>query len=148
VMYLSNCDLATPGSPIKQTLISPRTRRESASWERTQTCTLDSPTRSPPRSTGTRITGITHQADVDISSNLHPVSDRFRHSSDEQQEQCLFHILVPVDLGGDRVGESRVQPYTGFKAIRAGLLQDTFLEAMHVHQLKKQYLGVVPHGSP
>ncbi|KAK4687318.1 DNA replication licensing factor MCM7, partial [Tremellales sp. Uapishka_1] len=30
-------------------------------------------------------------------------------------------------------------PYTGFKAIRAGLLQDTFLEAMHIHQLKKQY---------
>ncbi|WWD21313.1 hypothetical protein CI109_105797 [Kwoniella shandongensis] len=30
-------------------------------------------------------------------------------------------------------------PYTGFRAIRAGLLQDTFLEAMHVHQLKKQY---------
>ncbi|WWC72895.1 uncharacterized protein I206_106859 [Kwoniella pini CBS 10737] len=30
-------------------------------------------------------------------------------------------------------------PYTGFRAIRAGLLQDTFLEAMNVHQLKKQY---------
>lgn len=30
-------------------------------------------------------------------------------------------------------------PYTGFRAMRAGLLQDTFLEAMHVHQLKKQY---------
>ncbi|WVR08871.1 hypothetical protein IAU60_005930 [Kwoniella sp. DSM 27419] len=30
-------------------------------------------------------------------------------------------------------------PYTGFRAIRAGLLQDTFLEAMNVRQLKKQY---------
>jgi DNA replication licensing factor MCM7 len=30
-------------------------------------------------------------------------------------------------------------PYTGFRAMRAGLLQDTFLEAMHIHQLKKQY---------
>jgi DNA replication licensing factor MCM7 len=30
-------------------------------------------------------------------------------------------------------------PYTGFRAIRAGLLQDTFLESMYVHQLKKQY---------
>lgn len=30
-------------------------------------------------------------------------------------------------------------PYTGFKAIRAGLLTDTYLEAQHVHQLKKQY---------
>ncbi|CAA7271618.1 unnamed protein product [Cyclocybe aegerita] len=30
-------------------------------------------------------------------------------------------------------------PYTGFQAIRAGLLTDTYLEAHHVHQLKKQY---------
>lgn len=30
-------------------------------------------------------------------------------------------------------------PYTGFQAIRAGLLTDTFLEAHHIHQLKKQY---------
>ncbi|PWN51039.1 putative DNA replication licensing factor [Violaceomyces palustris] len=30
-------------------------------------------------------------------------------------------------------------PYSGFKAIRAGLLTDTYLEAQNVHQLKKQY---------
>jgi len=30
-------------------------------------------------------------------------------------------------------------PYTGFQAIRAGLLTDTYLESHHVHQLKKQY---------
>ncbi|KAH9483929.1 DNA replication licensing factor mcm7 [Psilocybe cubensis] len=30
-------------------------------------------------------------------------------------------------------------PYTGFQAIRAGLLTDTYLEAHHVYQLKKQY---------
>lgn len=30
-------------------------------------------------------------------------------------------------------------PYTGFQAIRAGLLTDTFLEAHHVEQLKQQY---------
>ncbi|KDQ17909.1 hypothetical protein BOTBODRAFT_52737 [Botryobasidium botryosum FD-172 SS1] len=30
-------------------------------------------------------------------------------------------------------------PYTGFQAIRAGLLTDTYLETHHVHQLKKQY---------
>ncbi|PPR01493.1 hypothetical protein CVT26_015116 [Gymnopilus dilepis] len=30
-------------------------------------------------------------------------------------------------------------PYTGFQAIRAGLLTDTYLEAHYVHQLKKQY---------
>lgn len=30
-------------------------------------------------------------------------------------------------------------PYTGYQAIRAGLLTDTFLEAHYVNQLKKQY---------
>src|SRR4051794_29044958 len=30
-------------------------------------------------------------------------------------------------------------PYSGFQAIRAGLLTDTYLEVHHVHQLKKQY---------
>ncbi|KAI8908195.1 MCM2/3/5 family-domain-containing protein [Powellomyces hirtus] len=30
-------------------------------------------------------------------------------------------------------------PYTGFKALRAGLITDTYLEAHHVHQMKKQY---------
>jgi len=30
-------------------------------------------------------------------------------------------------------------PYTGFQAIRAGLLTDTYIEAHDVHQLKKQY---------
>jgi DNA replication licensing factor MCM7 len=30
-------------------------------------------------------------------------------------------------------------PYTGFKALRAGLITDTFLEAHHVVQLKRQY---------
>ncbi|KIJ27820.1 hypothetical protein M422DRAFT_270920 [Sphaerobolus stellatus SS14] len=30
-------------------------------------------------------------------------------------------------------------PYTGFQAVRAGLLTDTYLEANHIHQLKKQY---------
>jgi DNA replication licensing factor MCM7 len=37
-------------------------------------------------------------------------------------------------------------PYTGFQAIRAGLLTDTYLEAHYIHQLKKQYseLEVTP----
>jgi len=30
-------------------------------------------------------------------------------------------------------------PYTGFRAIRAGLLADTYLEAMWIEQLKKKY---------
>ncbi|KAH8980363.1 MCM-domain-containing protein [Lactarius hatsudake] len=30
-------------------------------------------------------------------------------------------------------------PYTGFQAVRAGLLTDTYLEAHYIHQLEKQY---------
>lgn len=30
-------------------------------------------------------------------------------------------------------------PYEGFKAMRLGLLTDSYLEAHHIHQLKKQY---------
>ncbi|KIM79712.1 hypothetical protein PILCRDRAFT_823255 [Piloderma croceum F 1598] len=30
-------------------------------------------------------------------------------------------------------------PYTGFQAVRAGLLTDTYLDVNHIHQLKKQY---------
>ncbi|KAI8386867.1 MCM2/3/5 family-domain-containing protein [Blakeslea trispora] len=30
-------------------------------------------------------------------------------------------------------------PYTGFRALRAGLLTDTYLEVQYVHRLKKQY---------
>ncbi|MCJ1406616.1 Mcm2-7 hexameric complex component [Ptychographa xylographoides] len=34
-------------------------------------------------------------------------------------------------------------PYTGFKAIRAGLLTDTYLEAQHVNQHKKAYDNLI-----
>ncbi|SLM40032.1 dna replication licensing factor mcm7 [Lasallia pustulata] len=37
-------------------------------------------------------------------------------------------------------------PYTGFKAIRAGLLTDTYLEAQHVNQHKKAYDDLVVDG--
>ncbi|KAF8559699.1 minichromosome maintenance protein mcm7p [Imleria badia] len=30
-------------------------------------------------------------------------------------------------------------PYTGYQAVRAGLLTDTYLEVQYIHQLKKQY---------
>ncbi|KAG1324030.1 hypothetical protein G6F62_009332 [Rhizopus arrhizus] len=30
-------------------------------------------------------------------------------------------------------------PYTGFRALRAGLLTDTYMDVQHVHRLKKQY---------
>ncbi|KIY50821.1 MCM-domain-containing protein [Fistulina hepatica ATCC 64428] len=35
-------------------------------------------------------------------------------------------------------------PYTGYQAIRAGLLTDTYLEVHCVHQLKKQYSELTP----
>lgn len=54
----------------------------------------------------------------------------------------LYGTLTRRVNPGDVVNISGIflpTPYTGFRAIRAGLLQDTYLEAMHVHQLKKQY---------
>jgi DNA replication licensing factor MCM7 len=33
-------------------------------------------------------------------------------------------------------------PYTGFQAVRAGLLTDTYLDVQDVHQLKKQYTAM------
>lgn len=56
-----------------------------------------------------------------------------------------IHLYGPLTRSvnpGDVVHISGIflpTPYTGFRALRAGLLQDTFLEAQHVHQLKKQY---------
>ncbi|KAI9843197.1 MAG: Mcm2-7 hexameric complex component [Sclerophora amabilis] len=44
-----------------------------------------------------------------------------------------------VDVGGIFLPT----PYTGFKAIRAGLLTDTYLEAQHVRQHKKAYDDLV-----
>ena len=54
----------------------------------------------------------------------------------------LYGTLTRSVNPGDVVNVSGIflpTPYTGFRRIRAGLLQDTFLEAMHVKQLKKQY---------
>ncbi|KIS65701.1 putative mini-chromosome maintenance complex protein 7 [Mycosarcoma maydis] len=43
-----------------------------------------------------------------------------------------------VDVGGIFLP----MPYSGFKAIRAGLLTDTYLDAQNIHQLKKQYTAM------
>ncbi|KAJ1981397.1 DNA replication licensing factor MCM7 [Dimargaris xerosporica] len=43
---------------------------------------------------------------------------------------------------GDMIHASGIflpKPYTGFRAMRAGLLSDTYLEVQHIVQLKKQY---------
>ncbi|CAO1636883.1 unnamed protein product [Sympodiomycopsis kandeliae] len=50
----------------------------------------------------------------------------------------LTRSLSPGDVA-DVGGIFLPTPYSGFKAIRAGLLTDTYLDAQHVHQLKKQY---------
>ena len=55
--------------------------------------------------------------------------------------QChgtLTRHINPGDVA-DIAGIFLPTPYTGFKAIRAGLLTDTYLEAQHVHQHKKAY---------
>ncbi|KAK4995124.1 DNA replication licensing factor MCM7 [Elasticomyces elasticus] len=55
--------------------------------------------------------------------------------------QChgaLVRKVTPGDVV-DVAGIFLPTPYTGFKAIRAGLLTDTYLEAQHVHQHKKAY---------
>jgi DNA replication licensing factor MCM7 len=50
----------------------------------------------------------------------------------------LVRSVTPGDLV-DITGIFLPTPYTGFKAIRAGLLTDTYLEAQFVRQHKKQY---------
>ena len=51
---------------------------------------------------------------------------------------ALVRRINPGDIV-DIAGIFLPTPYTGFKAIRAGLLTDTYLEAQHVHQHKKAY---------
>ncbi len=51
---------------------------------------------------------------------------------------ALVRRISPGDLI-DCAGIFLPTPYTGFKAIRAGLLTDTYLEAQHVTQHKKAY---------
>ncbi|CAO3696265.1 unnamed protein product [Rhizopus stolonifer] len=46
--------------------------------------------------------------------------------------------LTPGDMA-HVAGIYLPMPYTGFRAIRAGLLTDSYMEVQHVHRLKKQY---------
>lgn len=50
----------------------------------------------------------------------------------------LVRSMNPGDIV-DCLGIFLPSPYTGFKALRAGLLTETFLEVQHVRQHKKQY---------
>nr|UWK20601.1 DNA replication licensing factor [Trichoderma rodmanii] len=57
-----------------------------------------------------------------------------------------FGSLVRKINPGDVVDISGIflpTPYTGFKAMRAGLLTDTYLEAHHIHQHKKAYSEMI-----
>jgi DNA replication licensing factor MCM7 len=54
----------------------------------------------------------------------------------------LVRQINPGDVV-DVAGIFLPTPYTGFKAIRAGLLTDTYLEAQHVMQHKKAYDDIV-----
>lgn len=44
---------------------------------------------------------ISHEADVDISSNLHPVAYILGDTTDKKQQKSLLDILMPVDLRSD-----------------------------------------------
>ncbi|TKA76160.1 hypothetical protein B0A49_03965 [Cryomyces minteri] len=55
---------------------------------------------------------------------------------------ALARQINPGDVV-DIAGIFLPTPYTGFKAIRAGLLTDTYLEAQHVRQHKKAYDDIV-----
>jgi DNA replication licensing factor MCM7 len=55
---------------------------------------------------------------------------------------ALVRQINPGDVV-DVAGIFLPTPYTGFKAIRAGLLTDTYLEAQHVMQHKKAYDDIV-----
>ncbi|CAK7900398.1 DNA replication licensing factor Mcm7p [[Candida] anglica] len=50
----------------------------------------------------------------------------------------LVRSLNPGDVA-DISGIFMPSPYTGFKALKAGLLTETYLEAQYVNQFKKQY---------
>ena len=54
----------------------------------------------------------------------------------------LVRQINPGDVI-DLAGIFLPTPYTGFKAIRAGLLTDTYLEAQHVTQHKKAYDNII-----
>lgn len=53
----------------------------------------------------------------------------------------LVRSMNPGDIV-DVSGIFMPSPYTGFRALKAGLLTETYLEAQHVRQHKKQYEGL------
>ncbi|KJZ80586.1 DNA replication licensing factor mcm7 [Hirsutella minnesotensis 3608] len=58
---------------------------------------------------------------------------------------CYGSLVRKVNPGDviDIAGIFLPTPYTGFKAMKAGLLTDTYLEAHHIHQHKKAYSEMI-----
>lgn len=58
---------------------------------------------------------------------------------------CYGGLVRQINPGDvmDLAGIFLPLPYTGFKALRAGLLTDTYLEAQHVHLHKKAYDDII-----
>lgn len=58
---------------------------------------------------------------------------------------CYGSVVRKINPGDvvDISGIFLPTPYTGFKAIRAGLLTDTYLEAHYIHQHKKAYSEMI-----
>lgn len=57
-------------------------------------------------------------------------------------DTCIWYISFCQVTPGDVVELSGIFlpiPYTGFRAMRAGLVADTYLEAMSVTHYKKKY---------
>ena len=62
----------------------------------------------------------------------------------------LYGELTRSCSAGDVVTVSGIflpVPYAGFKAIRAGLITDTYLEAQSVEKHKKSYVDFIPYAT-
>ena len=53
-------------------------------------------------------TGISHEADVDVASDLHAFGVSI-DSADEEKKKRLLHVLVTVNLGRDGTGQFVVE---------------------------------------
>jgi hypothetical protein len=58
--------------------------------------------------TSTTYPRVTHKANVDISSDLHSLGIAV-DAPDQQKEQRLFHVLVPIDFGCDGASQLVVE---------------------------------------
>ena len=54
---------------------------------------------------------ITHQADVDVSPDLHP-SWVPVHTAHHEEEQCFLHVFMAVDLGSNARAELVVEVFS------------------------------------